>query len=935
MPDWKAYVQKRLKLRGLRPEREAEIAEDLALQLEEAYRAARARGLSETDAARCAEQEIPDWRKFAREVTEAEQRNALHADERARIRIEDEVSRRGGRGNMFADFMSDALYGIRMMRKSPGFTAIAIITLALGIGLNSAIFSLVNAILFKPLPVERPDELATVWNTGEDDFMTHLPMAYLDYADLRDGNRTFDSLSAYALVPLAVDRGDESEMIISQIVTENYFHMLGVRPALGRTFLLEESKQRGANPYVVLSYSGWKRRFGSDPAIVGKTLRLNGHVFTVVGVAQEGFEGLIRGFPPEMWVPMMMSPVLRARGGVNAEDGNPAATTDDRIDRRGSRWLWVMGRLKPGVTVAQADADMRALGQRLREQYPETNKNRTVGVLTANEVKFIPGVDKALYATSFVLMGFVGLILLIASANVANMLLARATARRREIAVRLSLGAGRGRVVRQLFTESLLLALAGGGAGLLLAALSNQLLNNLPLQLPLPVEVGLGLTLDIRVFAFTFGVAVVTAVVFGLAPALQSTRTDLVTVLKEEAGSTTGGGSRRRLTSALVVAQVAVSLVLLIAAGLSLRSMANAHSINPGFDPRGVVQATYTPELRGYSAEQSEAFFMQLTERLRAMPGVESVTMASHVPLTFEINIENVAPEGKEPAERKDWPESDAGYAGAGYFETLRIPVLRGREFTEQDCRHSALVTVVNETFASRFWPQEEAIGKRVRVEGESEFYEVVGVVRTGKYRTLGEDPRPFFWRPAAKSARDFRANTVLVRASGPTAPVIAAMRQEARQLDEKIPVTSLRPLEDAISVSLLFPRAGAVLFGLFGALGLLLAGVGLYGVIAYNATQRTHEIGIRMALGAARWDVLKLVLGQGLTLTGIGVVLGLLGAFAATSMISVLLYGISPTDPLTFAGISLLLLAVAMLACYIPARRAAHTDPMIALRYE
>jgi predicted permease len=829
----------------------------------------------------------------------------------------------------------DIRYGIRTLGKSPGFTMVAILTLALGIGLNSAIFSLVNAVLFKPLPVERPDELATVWNAEQDDFITHTPMAFLDYQDLRDHNRTFELLSAYAMVPLAVDRGDESEFVIGQIATENYFHMLGVRPALGRTFLPEESKQRGANPYVVLHHAAWQRRFGGDPSIIGQTMRLNGHVFTIIGVAPEGFDGLIRGFPPEMWVPMMMSPVLRSRGGLNAEDGNAAAASDDRIDRRSSRWLWVMGRMKPGVTVAQAHADLYAIGERLREQYPDSNKDRQVGVLPASDVKFLPGVDKALFATSFVLMGFVALILLIASANVANMLLARATARRREIAVRLSLGAGRRRLVRQLFTESLLLAIAGGATGLLLAWWSNQMVNALPSVLPLPVKMGLGLALDIRVFLFTFAVAVVTAAAFGLVPAWQTTKADLVTTLKEEAGSTTGGGSRRRLTSALVVAQVAVSLVLLIAAGLSVRSAANASNINPGFDPRHVVVGGFSPSLRGYTPQQEEAFYTTLVERMRALPGVESAALTSHVPLTFEINIERVAAEGKEPAETKDWPEADAGYAGAGYFETLRIPVLRGRSFTEEDSRQARRVTVVNEAFASRFFPNEEAVGKRIHVDREEQFDEIIGVVRNGKYRTLGEDPRPFFWRPVTKTARGYSAHSVLVRASSDPRPVLAALRQEARQLDEKVPAAGLRTLEEATSVSLLFPRMGAVLFGLFGVLGTLLAAVGLYGVIAYSAGQRTHEMGIRMALGAQRGDVLRLILGQGLTLTGIGLALGLVAAFSATSLISVLLYGISPTDPLTFAGISLLLLAVATLACWIPARRAARVDPMIALRYE
>jgi predicted permease len=829
----------------------------------------------------------------------------------------------------------DVKYGLRMLGKNPGFTFIAVLTLALGIGLNSAIFSLVNAVLFKPLPVERPDELVSVWNVGKEEFLTHQPMAFPDYVDLRDHNSTLDSLAAYAMVALALDSGDESEMVIGQIVTENYFQMLGVRAIHGRTFLPEESRLRGANPYVVLPYATWKRRFGGDPAVVNSTLRLNGQVFTVIGVAEEGFEGLIRGFPPELWVPMMMSPALRATATVNAEDGAPGAATDDRLDRRGSRWLWVMGRLKPGTSIEQAGADLAAIGERLREQYPETNKERVVGVLPASDVKFLPGVDKALYATSFVLMGFVGLILLIASANVANMLLARATSRRREIAVRLSLGAGRGRLVRQLFTESLLLAVAGGGVGLLLAVASNRFLNYVPLELPLPIKLGLGLAVDVRVFLFTFAVAVVTAAVFGLAPALAATRTDLVTALKEESRSAAGGRSSRRLTSALVVAQVAVALVLLIAAGLSIRSAANAHRLDPGFDARNVVQGSFAPELRGYSVEQQEAFFTALVERMRGMPGVESVGLASHVPLTFEINIEQVAVEGREPAERKDWPEVDAGFAGEGYFETLRIPVLRGRTFTELDSREGRRVAVVNEAFAARHFPGEDPVGQRIRIEGQDDYFEIVGMVRNGKYRTLGEDPRPFLWRPVARGRRSYLASTILIRASGDPNAILAALRAQAREVDEKVPGTGLQTMERATSVSLLFPRVGAALFGLFGVLGVLLAGVGLYGVIAYNAGQRTHEIGIRMALGAGRWEILKLILRRGLVLTGLGIVLGLAGAFAMTGMISALLYGISPTDPLTFIAISLLLLAVAALACYVPARRASRVDPMVALRYE
>jgi len=830
---------------------------------------------------------------------------------------------------------ADLKYGSRMLVKSPGFTLAAVITLALGIGLNSAIFSLVNAVLFKPLPVDRPDDLATVWNIDPGGFISHQPMAFPDYADLRDGNRSFESLAAYALTPLAVDRGDESEMVIGQIVTENYFSMLGVQAIRGRTFLPEEARERNANPHVVLSHSAWQRRFGGNQAIVGQPIRVNGHLFNVIGVTPEGFEGVIRGFSPELWVPMMMSPTLNAQGAIRAEDGpteGSGAPRNNRLDNRGSRWLWVMGRLKPGISLAQAGAEMHTLGERLRQQYPETNKDRPVGVLAANEVKVLPGVDRALYATSFVLLGLVALVLLIASANVANMLLARAVTRRKEVAIRLSIGAGRARLVRQLLTESLLLSLLGGGGGLILAWWTNTALNVLPMKLSLPVQLSLGLQVDGRVLIFTFSLAVLTALIFGLAPALQASRNDTLATLKEETGTTAGGGSRRHLARALIVAQVAVSLILLIGAGLSARSMMNAHRINPGFDPAGVAVCRFMPELRGLSPAQQEEFFRRLTERLRAAPGVESVALASHTPLAFEINIEGVAAEGKEPAERKDWPEVDAAQVGPDYFRTLRIPILRGRPFTEQD-NPTRRVAIVNEALASRFWPGDDPVGQHLKLEGESTAYEVVGVAANGKYRTLGEDPRPFLYRPVLRTERSYPASMVLVRTSGELPPILSLIRAESRQVDEKVPASGLLSLEQTISVSLLFPRMGAVVFGLFGGLGLLLATIGLYGVIGYHASQRTHEIGIRMALGAEPGNILKLVVGEGLALTMIGIALGLAGAFMASGIISVLLYGISPNDPVTFASITLLLLLVALSACYLPARRAAATDPMTALR--
>ena len=823
----------------------------------------------------------------------------------------------------------DVKYGIRMLAKNRGFTIVAVLTLALGIGLNAAIFSVVNAVLFRPLPVQAPEQLAGVYNLEPHEFISHTPMAYPDYRDLSDSARSFDGLMGYALTPLALERGDESEFVFGETVTGNYFTTLGVKPHLGRLFTQDDDLQRGAHPVAVLSYTAWQRRFGGDADIVGREIRLNGHAFTVVGVAELKFAGLLRGIAPELWVPMAMRTALHAPPTVNVEDKTVQGL--DILDNRGRRWMWVMGRLKPGVSVAQADAEVKSIGKRLAEVHPDTNKERVVGLLPASDVKILPGVDKVLYGTSFVLMGVVGLVLLVASANVANMLLARATARRKEMALRLALGGSRGRLVRQLLTESLLLALLGGAAGLLLAEWSNEALNGL--QLPLPIQLALDLTVDMRVLAFTTLLATLTAVLFGLAPALQATRTDLVVALKEEGSRAGGARSKRRLQNALVVAQVAISLVLLIGAGLSLRSLQNAHRINPGFETRGMVVGSFQPALRGYSTPQIGNFYRTLSERIRALPGVEAVALTSHVPLSFEIRTETAAPEGQDVGPDRDWPEVDAAHVGPGYFAAMRIPILRGRDFTEQDNAKAPCVVIANESLARKFWGAADSLGKRLRIGSNDPYCAVVGVARDGKYRTLGEAPRPFAY--FALFQDDLKSAEVLVRATGPTAPLVGLVRREARLLDEKVPVVGVRTLEEVISVSLLLPRGGATLFGLFGVLGLTLACVGLYGVLAYLVSQRAHEIGIRVALGAQRGDVMKLVLGQGLRLTLVGVGLGLAGAVGMTSAMAAILYGVGATDVLTFAGVSVVLVGVALLACYIPARRATRIDPMVALRYE
>jgi predicted permease len=527
------------------------------------------------------------------------------------------------------------------------------------------------------------------------------------------------------------------------------------------------------------------------------------------------------------------------------------------------------------------------------------------------------------------------LILLIACANIAGMLLARASVRRKEIALRLALGAGRLRLVRQLLTESLLLSMLGGSLGMLLTILFDRTLSHglQELRIGVPIQIGLGLALDIRVFTFTLIAVTGATLLFGVVPAFKASRVTIGSALKEEAASAGGSRSKQRTLKVLVVGQVAISLVLLICAGLSLRSMRNAFRVNPGFKADGVVTASFYPSLAGLNEAQSFSFYERLTDHVRSQPGVQSVGLGEGLPLTFVIQLSRCAPQGKDTGPIEQWQYVDRSGAGPGYFETMQIPILRGREFTEQDTSSSPFVVIVNQTLASLFWPGQNPVGQKVRFPKDEKYWEVVGVARDGKYRTLGESPRPFVYRPVQQQANPDL--TLLARVSGDPRPVFAALRDAARQIDSKVPVMQLQSLEERMSISLLLPRAGASLFGMLGLLGVTLASVGLYGVIAYTASQRTHEIGIRMALGAKPREILQLILRQGLLLALAGVAAGLAAALAMTRVLAIMLYGISATDVTTFAGVSLFLLLVVLLASYLPARRAMRIDPMVALRYE
>jgi putative ABC transport system permease protein len=816
--------------------------------------------------------------------------------------------------------LEDIRFGLRMLRKNPGFTSIAVLTLALGIGANTAIFSVVNAVLFQPLPVKNLSELVDVYTTTAGDLINYAPLAYPDYKDFRDQTTTLDGLAAFAPNFIALERDGETSMVAVEIASENYFQLLGVKPFLGQPFDASQNQSSDGYPVAVLSYSTWQRRFGADPGIVGKTLVANGNVLTIIGVAPEKFHGLLRGLAPGLWIPLSMDSSLHL--------GDP-------IDDRGSQWLFATGRLKPHVSVQQAQAELSRVATQLMQQYPKSNKGRTVGLLAASKVKSIPDADGAIYATAYVLLGFVGLVLLIACANIAGLLLARASVRRREITLRLALGAGRGRVIRQLLTESLLLAILGGTTALFLTAFLNKILTGALQQiaLPIPVEFDLGLAVDVRVFVFTLAVVTAATLLFGLVPAWKTSRISLTSALKEDAGAVTGGRARHRALGVLVIGQVAISLLLLICAGLTLRTLLNSFRVDPGFTSTGVATASVFPSLAGYDPPKAVAAYRRLTDRIRALPGVQSVSFADRLPLTLVMQIGACAPQGKDIGPIEQWLHLDRASVGPDYFSTMGIPILAGRQFTDTDTATSPRVVVVNQTLAKQFWPGKDPIGRKVRFGTDDVYYEVAGVARDGNYRLLGESPRPFVYRSVQQA--ESPDLILLARVTGNPRPIYAAIREELRQIDPKIPVMKFESLEDKTRIALLPSRACAAVFGLLGLIGLILVSVGLYGVISYTASQRTHEIGIRMALGAKPFQVLLLVLRQGLMLTFIGIAIGLAAALAATRVLSVMLYGISPTDPLTFASIVASLIFVALAACWIPARCAMRVDPMIALRYE
>jgi predicted permease len=809
--------------------------------------------------------------------------------------------------------LQDIRYGLRMIVKAPAFTVLAMLALALGICANTTIFSLINGLLLRPLTgVKDPERIVEVYTS---DYSSGLfgVSSYPEYLDIRNQAEAFANLAAYSRTVLHAPGEPEAERLNGVLATGSYFEVLGVRPQLGRTLQPSDDQPENAHT-VVISDALWKRRFNSDPAVVGQTLRLNDQPYTIAGVVEPSFRGLRLGLPPEFWLPM-------------------GTASDHAKNGRNSRGIELVGRLKPGVTLDHAQTQLTTIAARLAQAYPENNlgtlerpnEPRPITVVRAARIQSRG--EASIVSISFLLFAVVGVVLLIACANVANLLLARASVRRREIAVRLALGASRRRVVRQLLTESLLLALLGGAAGLLATQWTSGLL---PKFFPDNEALGLDLSIDWRVLVFTLGITILTGVLFGLVPALQATRVNLLPSLKDDAGA--GGRKLRRLglRDALVISQLALSLVLLISAALFVRSLQLAVTFDPGFAADNLLFASMETSAAKLDKQQTLALYEQMLERTGTLPGVQSVTLSGIVPITGGGYRRKIYPERYQPQPQEDL-ELNTNVIGPKFFDTLGIPFVAGRDFSEQDKAGSPSVVIVNEEFARRYFGG-NAVGKRLKYKS-AEFSEIVGVVRTAKYRDIHEQPLPFVYIPLGQ---DFQPDmTLMVRTAGDPLVLAGPLRNEMMALKKDVPVFSVNTISALIGSQLAADRMIAVLLSVFGVGALLLATIGIYGVMAYSAAQRTREIGIRIALGAERSDILKLIIRQGIFLISIGAGLGLALALAATRVLQSLLFGVSATDPLTFAVVLFVLVGVALLACYLPARRATKVDPLVALRYE
>jgi predicted permease len=839
-------------------------------------------------------------------------------------------------GGFMETLLQDLRYGARMLLKQPGFTTIAVLTLALGIGANTVVFSIINAVLFRPRPVAEPERLVELysgdaWNPYENS-------AYQDFLSFRDQGEVFSGLAAYSLRLFKLGGADGVEPVIGETVSGNYFDVLGVKTLSGRAFLPEEDQTPGSHPVVVIGYNLWRRRFGADPALIGKPIMINNQALTVIGVAPPQYTGMARGVATELWIPVMMIPQLEPTDGMSL------------LNSRGAAWLFIVGRLKPEATLEQARARFDLISRQLREAFPEAWRRkraetgatleRSVTILPESETRIHPDARAAAYALIAVVLTIINLVMLIACLNLANLLLARATARGKEIAVRLALGAARGRIVRQLLTESVALAAIAAAAGVLMATwLMNALEASLP-ALTGGVNLAIDLRLDWRVLFYTLAFSFLVGLLFGLAPALQASRPDVIATLKDGANVFAGARRRPRTRNGLIVAQVALSIVLLTGAGLVMRSVRNLRPINLGFDSLNLVVAPIELEERQYDRARSQDFYRRLAERARALPGVRAVVFAAYLPAMRRARSA-VGIEGYRPSPGENMA-LETNTIGPGYLTAMNIPITQGRDFDERDRDGAPCVAVVNEALARRYFAGGQALGKHLiksAAQRPDQFCEIVGVVSDVKFQSLRKEPLP--WYAFALSQSHSTSATMIVHTEGAAENLVPAVRRAIQSLDQTIVVSGVLTLNDTFSFVLYFYRLFGLLVGGCGLLAILLAVIGIYGVVAYAVSRRTREIGIRMALGANKQKILRLVMRQGMILVIFGLSAGLLLALALTRLLTSsifpfpILIGVSATDPLTFSSTALLLIVVALLACYIPARRATKVDPMVTLRSE
>ena len=837
---------------------------------------------------------------------------------------------RDARGTRWLDdLLQDLRYGARVLAKQPGFTVVAVLALALGIGVNTAILSAVRGLVLRPLPAERPEELLVPHWGRRSDAQVWGKFSYPNYVDLREQSTSFSDLCAWSETSAGISDGEgrgggeseRAEIVWGELVSANYFEVMGVRPLLGRGFLPEEGRTPGAHPVVVLGHALWQRRYNADASVLGRTIYLNGQPFSVVGVMPESFLGgafyLRKGF----WAPLSMSQKFGRRAEWEAD--------------RGYAVLSLYGRLRPGVTIGQAEADLNLAADNLAKLHPLENADTKIQLRAELDGRY-EGVTESMRYAVFLALCVSGLVLLLACANVANLMLARAVTRSREIGIRLAMGASRGRVVRQLLTESLLLALLGGAAGCALAyAGAPLILASFP---PVPYPVSLDFAPDGYVLRWMLLISLLTGVLFGLAPALLTSRSDLVAVIKGAALRSSPGRSRWSLRGALVVAQVTISIVVLICAGLFIRSLDQVRRTDPGFRAENLVTMMINLRPLGYGDKEiAGRLFPELLRRVGSQPGVRAAALIDEMPLAVAHNTRGpIVREGEADPPPNQGTSADCNFVSPRYFEAVGTPLVAGRDFTDRDDDAGPRVVIVNQQFARSFYGGEQhALGKRFRFAQGTPPMEIVGVARDGRYRSLYKDPQPHMFLPVYQHPRGGMTVLVSAHAAGDVRAVVEGARREIARTDSRLPVFGVMVGEENLAMAYWGARVAAGLALTLGALALALATMGLYSVMTYAVSQRTHEIGVRMALGARVLDVVRLVVGQGIRMALAGVGLGLLAALALTRVLAGMLLGVGTTDAATFVGVPVLLIAVALLACYVPARRAARVDPLVALRHE